>query len=70
MDKSKNAEIEAKAIEIRRAYYRQYKKSNPDKAREWQRRVWERKAIKAMQEEIPSSPTNEDSVNHKGGEAK
>lgn len=37
------------AKEIRRAYYREYYRQNPDKRREANRRYWERKAEEAQQ---------------------
>ena len=37
--------ITEKAIELRRAYYREYRQKNPEKVAACERRYWERKAI-------------------------
>ena len=38
------------ALEQRRAYYRQYRKRNADKVREWNSRYWKRKAERQLKE--------------------
>lgn len=45
------ASISDEAREAQRAYFREWRKKNPDKIREKNRRYWEKKAEKAKQEE-------------------
>ena len=40
-----------KAVEMRRAYLREWRKKNPEKVRKYCREYWERKAAKAAKEE-------------------
>ena len=42
--------IDSLAKEIQREYYRNWRKRNPDKVREKNRRYWERKAEKMQSE--------------------
>lgn len=39
-----NEEYSAAAREVQRAYYREWRKKNPDKVKEKNRRYWEKKA--------------------------
>lgn len=41
------------ANDIRKAYYREWRKKNPDKVRESNRRYWEKKAAEAVAKEQP-----------------
>lgn len=43
MKKSKT-QLTPEARELRRAYFREYRRKNPDKYREYERRRWEKKA--------------------------
>ena len=43
-------EIEARAADIRRAYQRKWYKTHKEEVREYQRRYWERKARKEVEE--------------------
>lgn len=44
-------QLEEKALELRRAYQREWRRKNKDKVRANNRRYWERKAQKAVQAE-------------------
>lgn len=44
-------QLSAKALELRRAYQREWRLKNKDKVRANNRRYWERKAQKAVQAE-------------------
>lgn len=37
-------ELSPEALELRREYFREYRRQHPDKMREYERRRWERKA--------------------------
>lgn len=56
-----------KALELRRAYKREWAKRNPDKIREQQRRYWERKAAQAVAEAAPAPLDNQ--INQQEGRA-
>ncbi len=43
--------LQERAVELRRAYQREWRRKNKDKVRANNRRYWERKAQKAAQEE-------------------
>lgn len=43
--------IDNDARELRRAYYREWRKKNPEKVREWSRRYWQRKAEKLREKQ-------------------
>lgn len=49
MKKSKT-ELTPEALEVRRAYFREYRRQNPEKYREYERRRWEKKAARIMAE--------------------
>lgn len=40
------SDISDAAKELRKAYYKEWRKKNPEKVREKNRRYWERKALK------------------------
>lgn len=44
---SKTIELSEAARDAKREYYRQWRKNNPDKKREQNRRYWEKKAHEA-----------------------
>lgn len=43
--------LSAEALEARRAYYREWRKKNPEKCAEYRRRRWERKAARGAANE-------------------
>lgn len=45
-------ELSAEAQEQRRAYYREYRRRNPEKMREYARRAWEKKAAEAAERDF------------------
>lgn len=45
------SELSNEALEIRRAYYREWRKKNPDKVREKNRKYWEKKAEELQRKE-------------------
>lgn len=52
---AKMIELSESAREAKREYYRQWRKRNPDKKRESDRRYWEKKAHEAARREAVSS---------------
>ena len=54
-------DISEKAREAQRAYLREWRRKNPDKVKEQNRRYWERKAAKLEQEQIECGGENNDS---------
>lgn len=44
-------ELQEKAVEERRRYFREWKRNHKDKVREYNRSYWERRAAKMMQSE-------------------
>lgn len=50
MESNKEKNIEERAAEARREYYRKWRAANKDKVRATNKRYWERRAQKAMEE--------------------
>lgn len=46
-----SAKIDEKALELKRAYLREWRKRNKDKVRAQTERYWQRKAEKALEQE-------------------
>lgn len=47
MSENTKQTLSEKALELRREYYRQYRKKNPEKISRWNKTYWLRKAEKA-----------------------
>lgn len=60
-------ELSPAALEARRAYYREYRRRNPDRCQKWEANRWERLAAKNAQAAAanPESAPPKDPVNMK-----
>lgn len=54
-----NNEIEQKVREVKREYYRNYARANPEKKKASQERYWLKKALERMAEEQEEAKIND-----------
>ncbi len=50
MKKLTDEQLEELALEARRKYYREWRRNNPDKVREYRKRYWRKKALEMLKE--------------------
>lgn len=51
MKKLTDEQLEELALEARRKYYREWRRNNPDKVREYRKRHWRKKALEMLKEQ-------------------